>query len=84
MSDRLFHQVDDVQVILYRKGVYTQAKVYSRLIEGRRYLYAAIGNGFVRLLGATGTSSPYVSWTDLHAPQDCKIEYNNLGRPFLA
>lgn len=85
MSDKLFHQVDDMQVILRRKnGVFSQAKVYSRLIDGKRHLFAGLGGGFVMLLGSGGTSSPNVSWLDLDDPQNRAVERGLLGRPFLA
>lgn len=49
----LFHLIDDAHCILTAKGVYRQAKVYRR----GKDLYAAVGNGFVRLY-ANGTSIP--------------------------
>ncbi len=46
MSDKLFHQVDDMQVILRRKGgVYSQAKVYTRCVDGKQHLFAGCGGG---------------------------------------
>lgn len=56
----LFHCVDDAFVILRRKGVYRQSKVYAR----GDHLYAGYGAGFVRLM-RSGTSHPDVSWEDL-------------------
>lgn len=59
-----FHVIDDAAVILRRKGgLYGQAKVYRRGQD----VFAAIGAGFVRLLGGSGTTSPNVSWLDLEA-----------------
>lgn len=59
-----FHVIEDAAVILRRKGgVYGQAKVYRR----GRDVFAALGAGFVRLLGGSGTTSPNVSWLDLEA-----------------
>ncbi len=85
MSDKLFHQVDDMQVILRRGGgVFSQAKVYSRSVDGKRHLFARVGGGFVMLLGSGGTSSPNVSWLDLDNPQNRAIKNGHLGRPFLA
>ncbi len=85
MSDKLFHQVDDMQVILRRKGgVFSQAKVYSRSVDGKRHLFAGVGGGFVMLLGSGGTSSPNVSWLDLDDPQNRAVKSSPLGRPFLA
>lgn len=41
MSDKLFHQVDDMQIILRRKGgVFIQAKVYTRYVDGKQHLFA--------------------------------------------
>ena len=58
-----FHIIDDGAVILRSKGVFRQAKVYRRG-EG---VYAALGAGFIRLTGASGTTNPHVSWLDVEA-----------------
>jgi hypothetical protein len=58
MRDGLFHVIEDLQIVLRRKGVYRQCKVYHR--DGR--LYAAWhASGFVALM-TSGTSHPDVSW----------------------
>lgn len=73
----LFHVVDEATVILRnKKGVYRQAKVYSR---GDR-LYAGYGPGFVRLL-THGTSHPDISWEDLSAHPNI-ISRRNGGPSF--
>lgn len=85
MSDKLFHQVDDMQVVLRCKGgVFKQAKVYRRTVDGKKHLFAGVGGGFVMLLGSGGTSSPNVSWLELDDPQDRAINSGPLGRPYLA
>jgi hypothetical protein len=58
MTDMLFHEVPDAQVVLRTKGVYRQAKVYRR----GQCIYAAQGSGFIRLLSHSGTSAPNTSW----------------------
>lgn len=50
-----FHIIDDAAAILVCKGVYRQAKVYSRGTA----LFAAHGSGFIRLY-RDGTSLPNV------------------------
>lgn len=84
MNDKLFHQIDDMQVVLRCKGgVFKQAKVYGRLVDGRKHLFAGVGGGFVMLLGGGGTSGPNVSWLELDDPQNRTIEKGPLGRPFI-
>lgn len=57
----LFHEVPDEQVIIVKRGLYKQCKLYHR--GGK--LYANIGYSFVQLLADHGTSSPYVRWVEL-------------------
>ena len=57
MSD-LFHVIEDVQIVLRRKGVYKQVKIYRR----GNHCYAGYGGGFVKLMASGGTSDPNVSW----------------------
>ncbi len=69
----LFHVVDDAFAILRSKGVYRQAKVYSR--EGR--LYAAHGAGYIGLT-THGTTVPSTSLVELvtdFKPQKCNLGY---------
>lgn len=56
----VFSVVEDAKVILYVRGVYKQADVYSR---GDRF-YAKHGSGFVRLLPHDTTSVPSIRWID--------------------
>jgi hypothetical protein len=51
-----FNILDDTYVILYKKGVYKQAKVFVR----NNLLYAEYGSGYI-LLCRTGTSIPTVA-----------------------
>lgn len=64
MTDNLFHEVPDAQVILRSKGVYRQAKVFRRGAD----IYAAWGSGFIRLLSGSGTTVPTVCWQALYDP----------------
>lgn len=58
MTDNLFHEIPDAQVVLRSRGVYKQAKLFRRGAD----IYAAWGSGFIRLLKHSGTTVPYVSW----------------------
>lgn len=58
MTDNLFHEIPDAQVILRSKGVYRQAKLFRREAD----IYAAWGSGFIRLLSAGGTTVPAVHY----------------------
>lgn len=58
MTDTLFHEIPDAQVILRSKGVFRQAKLFRRGED----VYAAWGSGFIRLLKHSGTTVPAVSW----------------------
>lgn len=58
MSDALFHEIPDAQVILRSKGVYRQAKLFRRGED----VFAAWGSGFIRLLSAGGTTVPAVHY----------------------
>ena len=58
MTDALFHEIPDAQVILRSKGVYRQAKLFRREAD----IYAAWGSGFIRLLSAGGTTVPTVHY----------------------
>ena len=76
MSDKLFHVIDDAHVVLCSRGVYRQAKLYRR----GRELFAGWGSGYVRLLSASGTTAPAVSWRDIVAP-DGVHEIDPFGVP---
>ena len=58
MTDNLFHEIPDAQVVLRSKGVYRQAKLFRRGGD----IYAAWGSGYIRLLKHSGTTVPAVSW----------------------
>ena len=58
---KLFHIIDDAQVILRSKGVFRQAPMYRRSEE----LFAKHGSGFIRLMSRGATSAPNVSWIDM-------------------
>ncbi|HRL05097.1 MAG TPA: hypothetical protein PL098_00120 [Brevundimonas diminuta] len=77
MTDKLFHEIPEAQVVLRCKGVYRQAKLFHR--DG--HVYAAWGSGFVRLLSGSGTTVPSVSWHEgdtLAAPR--ALELNAASR----
>lgn len=61
MTDNLFHEIPDAQVILRSKGVYRQAKLFRRGED----VFAAWGSGFIRLLSAGGTTVPTVHYLGL-------------------
>lgn len=68
MSD-LFQEIPDGQVILRCKGVYRQAKLYSR----KGLVYAQHGTGFIGLFkqknpDGNGTTVPSILWEDIHSP----------------
>jgi len=58
MTDNLFHEIPDAQVVLRSKGIFKQAKLFRRGED----VYAAWGSGFIRLLKHSGTTVPAVSW----------------------
>jgi hypothetical protein len=66
MTDTLFHEIPDAQVVLRSKGVYRQAKLFRNGDD----VYAAWGSGFIRLLKHSGTTVPAVSWLSLFDPAD--------------
>jgi hypothetical protein len=78
MTDNLFHEIPDAQVILRSKGVFKQAKLFRRGED----VYAAWGSGFIRLLKHSGTTVPAVSWMvdSLYDPARHIITLNGLPR----
>lgn len=73
----LFTIVDDAHVILRRKGVYRQAKLYLR----NGCLYAAWGSAFIGLR-QNGTTLPDVAWEDIDLPdgvEACKLPLGRMG-----
>ena len=58
MSDDLFHIVDDAHLVLRRRGVFRQCKLYRR--SGK--VYAGVGSGFVLLMAHGGTTQPDTLW----------------------
>lgn len=75
MTDNLFHEVPDAQVILRSKGVYRQAKVFRRGTD----IYAAWGSGFIRLLSASGTTVPTICWLAIFDPNGA-IDADVIGK----
>lgn len=73
-----FHVIDDGAVIIRRKGVYRQVKLYRRS-EG---LYAGVGLGFIRLYQDHGTGVPDISWDDIEVPSlgVQPVQTDGLGR----
>lgn len=78
MTDNLFHEIPDAQVILRSKGVFKQAKLFRRGED----VYAAWGSGFIRLLKHSGTTVPTVSWLvdSIHDPAVIVSLHNGLPR----
>ena len=74
MTDMLFSEISDAQVILRSKGVYRQVKLFRR----GEHVYAAWGSGFIRLLKHSGTTVPTVTWdTDGLYDPGCAIMLKN-------
>ena len=76
MTD-LFHVIPDSQCILRKGGVFYQRKIYWR---GAR-LYAAYGNGFIRLGGGDATSCPGISYESLDISECVLLGKDPLGAP---
>lgn len=56
-----FTIIEDAAVILLgKKGIYRQAKVYRR--DGK--IYAAYGGGFIRLIQGGSTTNPDIRYQD--------------------
>jgi hypothetical protein len=61
-NEGLFHDIaDEFVVLVNRRGVYRQAKLYRR----DKGLYAGASGGFIRLLTEGGTSVPDIRWEGL-------------------
>ena len=69
-----FHVIEGAQVILYRKGVYSQSPLYMRGDQ----IYAKVGNGFVLIYANEKTSHPDIRWKDMEQPY--KLIYGAFGR----
>lgn len=76
MTDNLFHEVTDAQVVLRSKGVYRQAKVFRRGAD----IYAAWGSGFIRLLSGSGTTVPTVVWDSIAHTGEHLIEVRGVPK----
>lgn len=74
MTDTLFAEIPDAQIILRSKGVYRQAKLFRR----GDHVFAAWGSGFIRLLRHGGTTVPAVTY-DLDGLYDpaCHVSFHN-------
>ena len=77
MTDNLFHEIPDAQVILRGKGVYRQAKLFRRGED----VFAAWGSGFIRLLSAGGTTVPTVHYLDLEPREDIASGLSGRSAP---
>ena len=58
---KLFHIIEDTQVIKRSRGVFSQVPLFRRGSE----LFAKHGGGFIRLMARGTTSTPNVSWIDM-------------------
>ena len=72
MTLDLFHIIEDGAVILVRKGIYRQAKVFHR----SDWIYAQIGSGFIRLLAHDGTTDPSTKWIGVDAEGVTALAHN--------
>jgi len=79
--DKLFHKVEGLQAILLRGGVYRQADLYRKFIDGEHRLFARFGGGFISLGGANGTSHPGTTWLEIEADDGAVLRVGKLGRP---
>ena len=76
-GDGLFRIVEGAQAILYSKGQFFQADIYSRGTA----LFAEVGKDrYARLMHDGRTSTPSVSWDEIHG---AKVEVTSLGGVFL-
>lgn len=67
---KLFHVIDDAQVIIRSHGVWRQVPMYHRGDS----IYAGVGSGYVRLEACGKTSAPNVSWDDMDEPPGVERE----------
>jgi hypothetical protein len=71
----LFHIIEDAFVIVRRRGVFRQAKVFARGDS----IYAGYGSGFVMLLASGASSVPDLLWKDI---TECSaIRIDSRGAP---
>lgn len=54
----LFSRIDEGQVIISERGLHRQVDLYKRGDQ----LYAAVRDGFVRLLDRENTTVPHIRW----------------------
>lgn len=71
-----FHLIEDAAAVLHSRGLFRQAKVYRRGVG----LYAAQGNGFVRLYGGGGTSLPNVTCVEFELPDGVATTADKFGK----
>lgn len=75
MSTHLFHLIpDSFAVLVSKRGVYRQAKLYRRGDE----VFAGHGGGFVRIVSGGGTSVPDIRWDGLES--ELTFVAGRLGR----
>lgn len=79
MNGELFKIIDGGYVILRRKGVYRQAKLY----ELYRSIFAQYGGGFVRLSARGGTTEPSISWEGMSVAVDTVLTVDKFGAPIV-
>lgn len=60
----LFHVIEDATVIVRRKAVFKQCKVYRR----GNYLYVGASGGFIRLHANHASGDANLSWDDIDLP----------------
>lgn len=70
-----FYVVEGGAVLLYKNGVYRQAKLFKRV--GHQEFYADYAGGFVTLHQRPMTSCPKIGWREVVAP---KVETDKTGK----
>jgi len=78
MTDNLFHDLPEAQIILRSKGVFKQAALFRRGED----VFAAWGSGYIRLLRHGGTTVPAVQYLadSLFDPQVTVLFRNDIPK----
>jgi len=74
---KLFHTINDAQIILYSKGVFKQVSLFHRGED----LFAKHGSGFIRVMRKGDTSAPSVSWIDMSDHDEIKCDGGRFNAP---
>lgn len=74
-----FHIIEDAAVIVRKRGIFRQAKVYHR----GNGIYASYYGGYVRLYANGGTGMPDLSWDEIDLGSDRQPFVDVHGKMFL-